>query len=376
MAKSAGPQLIVTNDEPSTDVLMRFAEWVGKAFLWLGGATTLVSAGLLFYMAITSSPNGAAETAGALANVGLLRNALLVGVVAVTAAITFLFWGEETVGPIQLIAAAILFCAPIYAPQIGGSSSPSEPQAAALAAIQFAGTIAGILAILAIAADVTSRIRVRVKQGSKADQLKFGKGVKEERDIHNVLLGKCWQLPFCRKFVRERCPIYHSKRTCWKERVGCMCEESVIRNAMEGKVIPRDMVAAAKFIPRNSTLSPEKKAERCRQCVIYNEHQKHKYKIAIPVILIGSGAAYVLGRDAMKQGLGSVVQRADTAMKDMAYGKGGFKEGMLGPDGKPMAGASWDNLGAFNDVLLVCLMLMVVAYVMKLAEFLFFKLKV
>src|SRR5262249_14119457 len=146
----------------------------------------------------------------------------------------------------------------------------------------------------AVLFDVITRVRIRVREGARADQLKYGKGVKEEKDIRNVLLGRCWQLPYCRKFVRERCPIYHARRTCWKERVGCMCEESVIRNAMSGRVIPADAVAAAKFIPQNHKLTMEQKKERCRQCVIYLEHQKHKYKLAMPAAIGGMAVVYIV----------------------------------------------------------------------------------
>src|SRR5205823_3893098 len=117
----------------------------------------------------------------------------------------------------------------------------------------------------------------------KKDTLKYGKGIKEEQNIRNTFMGKCWQLPYCRKFVRERCLIYHSRRTCWKERVGCMCEEEVIRNAMENRTIPKDAVAAAKYIPVNNRITMAQKRERCRQCVIFNEHLKHQYRLFLPV---------------------------------------------------------------------------------------------
>ena len=86
-----------------------------------------------------------------------------------------------------------------------------------------------------------------------------------------------------------------------------MCEESVIRDAMEGKVIPRDIVAAAKFIPKNSRLNPKQKFERCKVCTIYNEHQKHKYQIALPATTLSVAAIYILTRETVageiKQGL-------------------------------------------------------------------------
>ncbi|MFX8664601.1 hypothetical protein ABTM59_19190, partial [Acinetobacter baumannii] len=62
-----------------------------------------------------------------------------------------------------------------------------------------------------------------------------------------------------------------------------MCEEQVIQDAMAGKIIPKDMVKAAAMIPRNNKLTMAQKMQRCRQCVIFNERQKHKYNAALPV---------------------------------------------------------------------------------------------
>ena len=64
-----------------------------------------------------------------------------------------------------------------------------------------------------------------------------------------------------------------------------MCEEDVIRGAMEGRVISKDALVAATMIPRNNKLTIAQKKERCKTCVIYNEHQKHKYRASVWGIL-------------------------------------------------------------------------------------------
>jgi hypothetical protein len=202
---------------------------------------------------------------------------------------------------------------------------------------------------------------MRAQQGWKVDQMRYGKGVKEEVDRHNVFMGKCWQLPFCRKFVRERCPIYHSRRTCWRELTGCMCEEEVIRGAMENKPIPKDALMAATYIPRNMKLSVDQKRERCKSCVIYNEHQKHKYKLAMPVTLLSLAGIYVLFHGPLISGVSVLIGGLDKLVGRVTLGQVDTKI---------------DAPTTFQELLLVCIMVIVLAYAMKILEYLIFKLKV
>lgn len=348
----------------TSDALMGFLDSTSRFLLYAGLLATLASMGFLIYTYAIVVGGTNAGSAQAAANVDMFLKVLLAGVLALGVATTFIFWGEEVLAPLQLMGAAALFFAPLYLPLILGTPQTGNVGSKALGAIQMGGTVFGMVAILSTVADVSSRIKMRVRDGAKGDQMKYGKGVKEEKDIQNVLMGKCWQLPFCRKFVRERCPIYHARRTCWKEQVGCMCEEEVIRHAMENRVIPKDMVAAAKFIPRNNKLTPAMKFERCRQCVIYNEHQKHKYKVAMPLILVACGGAYLLGREPMKAALGNFIQGANRAF------------GNLTLQNDAQRTADTVGLTVFKELLMVCLMLVVAAYLMKLVEFLFFRAKI
>jgi hypothetical protein len=239
----------------------------------------------------------------------------------------------------------------------------SATAANALNTIKGAGSIFGIFAACVILADICVRIRVRAVQGARADQLKYGKGVKEEVDIRNVFMGKCWQLPYCRKFVRERCPIYHAKRTCWKERVGCMCEEEVIRNAMANKTIPKDPVAAVNFIPYNNKLPMVAKMQRCKQCVIYNEHLKHKYKFVLPVVLTTYIAIVAVFFDQLMGVMGAIITKVDRIVGIATYRAPGARD------------AAVATPYAFQVTMLVCVSVIILAYTIRLIEYLVFKAK-
>jgi hypothetical protein len=338
-----------------------------RLVLTVSAVATLICLGFLVFYYVMFA--GGAQPGGgdqALALIGGFGRVFAVSCAVLAVATAYLFWGEEILGALQLMFAAALYFSPQYLPHFLGDAT-SEQAARSLAAIQHGGAWFGVVAIGVILIDLVGRIRLRAREGSRADQLKYGKGIKEEADVRNVFMGKCWQLPYCRKFVRERCPIYHARRTCWKERVGCMCEEQVIQNAMSGKVIPRDVVAAAKFIPYNTRLPMAAKAERCRQCAIYNEHQKHKYQLALPTVVLGIVAIYLLARQPMLDAVGGLIVNVDQLV-----GRAALREGPAGG----AAAADPASLLVFKEILVVCLLLVAMAYMLRLIEYLFFKAKV
>lgn len=346
-----------------SDAFVDFLSAVARFLMWGGIVTMVISIALLIYTAMAVSDPSLAHTAQATANVLMAKNVLLAGTVAGGVGTTYLFWGEDILGAIQLLVAALLYFAPLILPSAGIKTEDNKVAQAALEAMQVGGVVLGAMGILVLVIDLGGKARQRLKQGSKADQLKYGKGVREEHDRQNVFLGKCYQLPFCRKFVREKCPIYHARRTCWKEQVGCMCEEEVIRNAMENKPIPKDALLASNMIPKNNKLTSAQKFERCKTCVIYNEHQKHKYKAALPTVLIAFGLLYFLGRGPLLELMGNVVKSMDQVVGRLTFRTGGNI-------------MSSEAGGTFVEVLLVAVMIVLFAYAMKLLEYLIFKLKV
>lgn len=357
--------------ETAGDKLAALLDALFRFFLFGGGLAAVIGIGGLIYTFSASSNATGALAAQAQQNINLFGMMAVFGLSAVSMAVGYLHWGEEVLGPLILIAWALFFFSPMFLPSMMGVSAPNKIGQDALTALQQASIPMGVIGLLVVVGDAVTRTKSRVKEGSKADQLKYGKGLKEDKDIRNVFMGKCWQLPYCRKFVRERCPIYHARRSCWKERVGCMCEESVIRNAMEGRIIPSDMVAAAKYIPVNTKLTAEQKAERCRQCVIYNEHQKHKYKLAMPTAIGATAAIYVVFHDPLAKGVQSAM-----------FGINKFvSKATLDPN-KQGSGTDLRKTGmgtgdvAFNEVILVALLIVCLAYVIRMIEYMFFKAKI
>ncbi len=346
-----------------SDAVASFLDSVARFLFTFGALAALAGAAVLVYTFIVFLSGTGANVAQALINVNLFGKIAIAGFAAASVGAAYLFWGEETLGPVEVIVGALIFFSPYYLPVFFEASRISDTSAKALTAFQNAGLPVGVIGLVVILVDLVTRVKVRARDGMRAETLKYGKGFNKEKEFKNVLLGKCWQLPYCRKFVREKCPIYHARRTCWRERVGCMCEEKVIQNAMAGKVVSSDPAQAAKMIPVNTKLPEEMKAERCRQCAIYNEHQKHKYRVVLPASLALVGGVYFLFHGPLVAAAGAIVAQTDALINKATYRTGSELIGHQSPI-------------PFTEIVLGCVMLIVLAYVLRLVEYLIFKLKV
>lgn len=107
-----------------------------------------------------------------------------------------------------------------------------------------------------------------------------------------TLYAKCWQTPYCKKFVRGACPAYDKRKSCWRCKSGCMCDPKVIERALagqssEGRMFMRELQFRSGEVPTRKKVepTPAEKRARCRTCVIYDFHQKQKYKLISPFIV-------------------------------------------------------------------------------------------
>lgn len=343
-----------------TDTFLTFLGGLARFLIWVGVFATAIGLGFLLFNVFAVNAGTPGQTEQAMTNIHMLGKVLDAGIAALVVGLSFSFWGEETLGVLIVLGSAALY----FAPALIGSSvgSLSEPAKAALGEIQISGEIGGAVGVVVVVATVIMAVRDRVKLGAKKDTLKLGKNVKAEEN-KLVFLGSCWQLPFCRKFIRERCPIYHSKRTCWRELTGCMCEEEIIMNAMQNKPIAKnDVAAASKMIPRNHKLTDGQKRERCKSCVIYNEHQRQKYKAAVPFTIGAFVIIYLLTRSYISADFGQLVTNMSGVMNSLT---------LAGSKAKVEPAPTW--LSEFMTVILFVLGL---SYALKILEYSIFTLKI
>jgi hypothetical protein len=239
---------------------------------------------------------------------------------------------------------------------------------------------------------------MEAREGEDLTSMQYGGNVQKEEVPRAFLpiLAKCWQLPFCRAGVRENCPIYLAKTKCWKERVGCMCEENIILLAMGGseKQQPVNITKEMGFvaigdiltkgneekraniqtrvgprgvrIPTNPHVTDVQKRERCRNCIIYNEHQRVKYSFfSVPVTLFVPVLVFSQF-DTVRLWLSSLLQGLDHLVNHISI------------SGTTSVDFSRQITGSvpIEAIIIGCMTLVVMTWAQRFLEYCIFKLKI
>ena len=202
---------------------------------------------------------------------------------------------------------------------------------------------------------------------------KYGHGVQKQpaSTQRQVFLGRCWEGPFCKDGIRQRCPIFLEKRgPCWRRKEGCMCEERIVLQATIAPDWKDQMTRANQALALGTgarkVLTPAAKRERCRSCVIYNEHQRQKHKALNAIILVGVPALLFVNFAWLQQGVNDFLHLTDAAAKRFAFSANPSGLAFL-HDGSYTLFA-WVMVGVFAVVLL--------SQALKLAEYICFTLKI
>ena len=234
----------------------------------------------------------------------------------------FVYFTDALVGYLLVIGAATIgfgvpYLLAMFVPASAGPDvlAKSLPLRTALGAFPIAAVLPGVLGMLLVAKDIVLRFGdLTTGREAFASAMSYGsdaqKAQKVKRPMRTGLLGKCWEGPYCRENIRPYCPVFQAKAACWKQKKGCYCEEDIVTTAfqkIEGTLLPMApdpkfnfsnaaMMGVGRELPQHKReLSWSEKKERCRNCIIYNEHQREKYQIALPATLLATiGGFYVL----------------------------------------------------------------------------------
>lgn len=207
------------------------------------------------------------------------------------------------------------------------------------------------------AAESAAIQRANVKYGATAARQSGGRQ-------RQVFLGRCWEGPFCRDNIRVKCPIYLKKRgPCWWYKEGCMCEERIVLQAIIAPDWRKSLEGGAHKI-----LSPEAKRERCRNCIIYNEHQRQKHKALTIATLIALPALFVLNFASVQAAVGQFLKGLDAMTRRFSFSSD--------PSGIAALHNNNDAYGVIVWVFIISFGVVLLSQVMKFIEYCCFKLKV
>ncbi|MFQ3549156.1 MAG: hypothetical protein SNJ70_05345 [Armatimonadota bacterium] len=148
---------------------------------------------------------------------------------------------------------------------------------------------------------------------------------KIRQTIKSKFLSACWEMAYCREYIRKYCPAFIEKKSCWKIKKGCFCDEKTILNAMSAKTTDNEIFNRMKkemlddYKVKQSLTSAKTKRERCRRCVIYAERQRQKYKLISPLVFPTVALFIYLSYDNLSSIIMSLLTKADDFMRLVLY---------------------------------------------------------
>ena len=396
-----------SNRDSEAAVLQTVTDYAAKIFQITLVTTLLLLGWLLWGMfsgKLADTPKmPRIEQAQALQTVQTITTWLRISLIVNLVSVCILFY-EVTVVPVVLlsIAAFLAFGLQYVADFMGIDKSNFRATGASATGLKTIYFCAMALAVPGVIL-VLRNIVMNVLSARHGDDLvsEYGQTVTPEENAPRAALGviaKCWQLPFCRAGVRKTCPIYHARTKCWKQQVGCMCEENIIRLSMrddredapptvemqknQGFVAIGDLITSQEKemaktlptkagprgirIPVNPNLTSQQKKQRCHNCIIYNEHQREKYKFFAPVITLLVPLFVYLQYEPIRGTLKNVLNAIGGLVSKATF-----------------SGATNDKLaaqitGSFTAelILIIALTLVALTYALRVLEYCVFKIKI
>lgn len=393
-----------------------FFDWT-KKLLQLAVVALVALGGYLIYGLMSGgigswSSLDAAAQARIAANVQGTILYFNIALIVVLVAGVILYYDEESLGYVLVVVALLLY---FGVPLFVDSQMPGQVTAwenannVPMLTIYHEARVLALLLILPGVGLSLYDIVQRVVAGGRGERvdltaMQYGGGAKEIAPASPALIGAfsaCWQLSWCRESLRVRCPIYHLKRRCWRERVGCMCDEISIREALSrffdrpqksgnldfatgletgetmiGSSVPTgqqpELIRVPEIrkdqvqIPRSPSVPNEVKRERCRNCIIYNEHQRQKYQLLAPIVTLLVPAIAVLKFEDLMAFLKSLLSSADHVMARLSFDPEVREFGIAAATG---------SSDVANVMMIACLVIMATTMALRALEWVVFTVK-
>ncbi|HEY3297561.1 MAG TPA: hypothetical protein VGK34_02810 [Armatimonadota bacterium] len=185
----------------------------------------------------------------------------------------------------------------------------------------------------------------------------------------------CWQMPYCREHLRGHCSAYQSRKPCWLLKSGCYCDEEMLLRAMKKSPAQKVELLKEEYVQQatkpGNLLTDAQKRQRCRQCFIYSEHQKQKYRILSPFAFpVVAALMWMFYGDIIR-----ILNRVLTGVDQFASAISFAPTEMQSALGKNLM-ASAGATSTAEYILLGCIGLVVASYLLRGLEYLIFELQV
>lgn len=349
-----------------------------------GAAFALASAYLLWGIFTGSLVHSAslpvADQARVLGNIKLVCSVLGISGIILVLSAAARYYNDEITGYLLLIGGALLhWGVPIMiGSTLRGMSLGAAGESVYTTVGQFklVGIVALVAALPFTAADLWYKIcgiRRGVPNRAVTVTAKEKAKVKDQEIPKSHFHIFCWQMPFCRDYLRGFCKAYEQRKSCWRIKSGCYCDEDMILRAMKtsntGKMAGFDQ-KFSEVAGKSKGMTTAEKRQRCRYCFLYVEHQKLKYQILSPLAFPATVFVMWTYLKPVKAFLSRAMEITDKLAGGMSYGHGPAQA----------VGNQWTNAASTSDtvlwIFLICIGLILVTYILRGLEYCIFDLQV
>lgn len=254
--------------------------------------------------------------------IGWAKTLLKVGAVALVIGLCIRFFYDEMVGLVLTIAGAVLY---FFSPSVFSSMTMGELKQQPIYQgivneIATMGLIFIVPGILLLVRDVIARVANRFGAWHEVPTTGVEDGELHRGSRKHGAYEMCWNMACCNERTKRLCKAWAARRPCWQIKSGCMCDEDLIKRAYEERTGDRQQVA--EDTRPKAVLSAQQKAARCRNCTIFLEHQRQKFKIATPAAVVLVVIIYALVYSRLADFLFGVFKGMDRFMSFMTYHHG------------------------------------------------------
>jgi hypothetical protein len=201
------------------------------------------------------------------------------------------------------------------------------------------------------------------------------KRVKRAKTIYAM----CWGLPYCHDTIREVCPAFKERKTCWKFGKGCNCDptmvESLIRAGAARVGKGQDKTSARTQMTQDAYLrealgagkpgAATGRAIECAKCPIYGEHQRQKFTIVNPIAIILTVGLMVAAYSPLREAYQVAITGLATAASRLAFENADVKQWI-----------EWLNVPTVQVFFFAIVALFLLAYVLRIVEWAIFVKKI
>jgi hypothetical protein len=218
--------------------------------------------------------------------------------------------------------------------------------------------------------DVAYKVRNQLISQRPTGKLLWGE---EAQNKKRPMYGSCWDMTFCREFVRNYCPAYSANKPCWKVKQGCYCDEKTILQALkyqDGSGAFGQQLAYEYQAKKESMLTAAQKRARCKSCIIYNEHERQKYKLLSPAVIVGVIVAIWQAYPAMQTYFMKLMVVTEQLARKMSFAPQSTVPVL------PSSYITGDGSHTVFVLFVIWLSIIVLSYALRILEYCIFKLKI